>query len=253
MTKKVFFIVISLVILIVVYVTSLTGIIVERQSVTLNRILDEARDSGDFTTYTKYSSEMYKPLYLNVISDDSDYQFTVYQTIESSKNGLLSGFILFVLPVNDVLHSDVRYTESDLSNIIVTNGTKTYDATNDPAYEKFSISYGLKDRGFYYYAFKPDFYGNFDITVTDYSGHSILSAKTAYTELTLDVDVKDKVAKEAFFQTLSQEGFLRSFTIDEINDLYEFDAHIWKAYVYAGIFVVIDISFGYFFIFKRKH
>lgn len=253
MTKKVFFVVISLVILIVVYVTSLTGIIVERQAVTLNHILDEARDTGDFTTYTKYSSEMYKPLYLNVLSKDEDYQFTVYQTIESSKDGLLSGFILFVLPVNEVLFSDVRYTEDDLSNIIVTNGTKSYDATEDAAYEKFSISYGLKDRGFYYYAFKPDFYGNFDITVSDFSGQTILAAKTTYTELTLDVDVKDKAAKEAFFQTLSQEGFLKSFTIEEINDLYEFDAHVWKAYLYAGIFIVIDILFGYFFIFKKKN
>ena len=63
MARRVLFIVISLVLLAVVYITSLTGIIVERQSVTLERILSEATESGDYTNYVKYSSEMYKPLF----------------------------------------------------------------------------------------------------------------------------------------------------------------------------------------------
>ncbi|MDY0346602.1 MAG: hypothetical protein RBQ70_02925 [Acholeplasma sp.] len=253
MARRVLFIVISLVLLAVVYITSLTGIIVERQSVTLERILSEATESGDYTNYVKYSSEMYKPLFLNVTTEDNRYEFQAFQTIESSKTEMYAGFIIFVKPVLDVPHSMEQLDDLDLSDIVINKDTTiVYDSKDDSIYDEFSISYGIEERAFYYYNFVPDTFGNFEVTIKNYEGDVILSANTLFVETTLDINPNDAQAKEDLFIVLSQNGFLRSYTIDEINALYEFDQHVWKAYMYSAIFLVIDLSVGYFFVFKKK-
>ncbi|PKK86089.1 MAG: hypothetical protein CVV63_04640, partial [Tenericutes bacterium HGW-Tenericutes-8] len=245
--------VISLVLLAVVYVTSLTGIIVERQSVTLERILSESTESGDYTNYVKYSSEMYKPLFLNVITSDDRYQFQAFHTIESSKTEMYAGFIIFIKPLVDVPFSETTYTEYDLSDIVIQiSDTLVYDSKADSIYDEFSISFGIKERQFYYYNFVPETFGPYEIRIKNYDGDIILTANTSYVDETIDVNPNDAQAKADLFVTLSQKGFLRSYTIDEINDLYEFDQHVWKAYMYTAIFLVIDLAVGYFFVFKKK-
>lgn len=253
MTRRILFIVISLVILAVVYVTSLTGIIVERQSVTLERILQNSTESGDYTNYVKYSSEMYKPLYINVESSDNRYQFQAFHTIESSKTAMYAGFIIFIQPVETVPYSETTDNPDDLSDITVTIGeTLVYDSKADPIYDEFAISFGIKERRFYYYNFVPEVYGVYEIAIKNYDGNVILDATLNYVETTLNINPNDTQAKETLFIELAQNGFLNSYSIDEINELYEFDQHVWKAYLYSAIFLVIDLTIGYFFVFKKK-
>lgn len=254
MTKKILFVVVSMMLLIIVYVSSLTGIIVERQAITRENLLKEAETSGDFGPYLKYATELYKPLSIDNEVKDSDYDIKVYQVIESDNNGLYTSLIVFIRPIETVNFSDETFDELDQTAILVTNNSNTvYDSKLDPIFDDFSISYGLKTRGFYYYNFKTTAHGVFEVQLKDYDGATSFTGSVTFESLDFNFDFKDQALKEAYFDTLLLNGFEPNFTVDEVADMYEFNQHVWKAYLYSAIFLMLDVLFGYFFIFKKKH
>lgn len=241
MFNKILYGVITVILVVVIYITSLLGIIYERQAILLEQLIDTSIEQRDFTNYIKYSSLYYKELNPTTVSDHNDYQVTYFKTIERNRNGeVISQLIVFVMANDEVTMSDSEKDTNDQTRMEVwMNGIKTYSTKDDDVYKDFSISWGLKEQDFYYYNFLIED-ATFEVKLFDYTGFPIEIA-------TLDLPVVDLNNESSY----AQAGFEMSYTVDEVEDMLEIQDHIWKIYMYIGIFMVIDIAFA-FFIFRKK-
>lgn len=240
MFNKILYGIITFILIVVIYITSLLGIIYERQAVVLEQLIDESVETKDFTNYIKYSSLYYDPITPVISQHNSDYNTSYFRTVEVNREGdTISQLIVFVM-AEDVTMSDSEKNEADMTRMeIWIDGVKTYDTKNDDAYQNFSISFGLKEQSFYYYnvLIEED---QFEVRLFDYEGF-IIETSDVTTPL---IDLSDE-------EEIVAAGFETSYTVDEIEDLLEISDHHWKIYMYIGIFMVIDIAFA-FFIFRKK-
>jgi hypothetical protein len=241
MFNKVLYGVITVILVVVIYITSLLGIIYERQAILLEQLIDTSIEQRDFTNYIKYSSLYYTELSPTTVSDHDDYQITYFRTIERNRSGeVISQLIVFVMANEEVTMSDSEKDTNDQTRMEVwINGVKSYSTKDDDIYKNFAISWGLKEQDFYYYNFTIET-NEFDVKLFDYQGFPIEIATLDLSE----VDLNNESSYEA-------AGFEMSYTVDEVEAMLEIQDHIWKIYLYIGIFMVIDIAFA-FFIFRRK-
>jgi hypothetical protein len=241
MFNKILYGVITVILVVVIYITSLLGIIYERQAVLLDQLIDTSIEQRDFTNYIKYSSLYYAKLYPTAVSDHNDYQVTYFKTIERNRNGeVISQLIVFVMANYEVMMSDTETDATDQTRMEVwINGVKSYSTKEDDVYKNFAISWGLKEQDFYYYNFLIES-ESFEVKLFDYAGFIVEIATVDLPE----VDLEDE-------SSFLDAGFERSYSVDEVEDMLEIRDHIWKIYMYIGIFMVIDIAFA-FFIFHKK-
>jgi hypothetical protein len=241
MFNKVLFGIVTIILVVVIYITSLLGIIYERQAILLEQLIDESIEERDFTKYIKYSSLYYNELNPTTISDTDDYLVTYFRTVETNRSGeTISQLIVFVMANEPVQTSETEKNETDQTRMeIWSNGTKVYSTKDDDIYKNFAISWGLREQDFYYYNYLIEG-TDFDVKLFDYQGFLIEIA----TINTPAVDLSDEDA-------IRDAGFLTSYTVDEIEVMLEIKDHVWKIYMYIGIFMVIDIAFA-FFIFRKK-
>lgn len=241
MFNKILYAVITVILVVVIYITSLLGIIYERQAILLEQLIDTSIEQQDFTNYIKYSSLYYAELNPVTVNDHEDYQVTYFKTIERNRSGeVISQLIVFVMANEPVTMSDSEKDTNDQTRMEVWfNGVKTYSTKDDDIYKDFAISWGLKEQDFYYYNFLIE-NEDFDVKLFDYTGFQIEIA-------TIDLPVVDLNNESSY----AAAGFEISYTVDEVEDMLDIQNHIWKIYMYIGIFMVIDIAFA-FFIFRRK-
>lgn len=241
MFNKILYGVVTLILVVVIYISSLLGIIYERQAILLEQLIDESIEERDFTKYIKYSSLYYNELTPTTINDHNDYLVTYFQTVETDREGkTISQLIVFVMANNEVTMSDTEKNEADQTRMEVWSGTnKLYSTKDDDIYKDFAISWGLQEQSFYYYNFLIED-NQFDVKLFDYTGFVIEIAS-------IDTPVVDLSDEDA----IRDAGFLTSYTVDEIEVMLKIEDHVWKIYLYIGIFMVIDIAFA-FFIFRKK-
>ena len=241
MFNKVLYGIITLILVVVIYITSLLGIIYERQAVVLEQIIDESIESRDFTNYIKYSSLYYTPLSPTVIDTSTDYDISYFRTVEVNRDGdTISQLIVFVMANAEVTMSEIEKNDLDQTRLeLYVNDVKLYSTKDDDVYKNFSISYGLKEQSFYYYTYELDS-ADYEVRMYDFEGNIIENS-------TVNVPVIDLEDEDV----ITSSGFLTSYTVDEIEDLLEIQDQFWKIYMYIGIFMVIDIAFA-FFIFRKK-
>ncbi len=240
MFNKVLYGIITIILLVVIYITSLLGIIYERQAVVLERIIDESVETKDFTGFIKYSSLYYMEFNPTPTQTNDDYLISYFRTVEINRSGdTISQLIIFVM-AEDVTMSETAKNPLDQTRLEVwQNGVKTYASNTDDAYKDFSISYGLRDQSFYYYNYLIES-DTFEVKLFDYDGF-VIEINTLSTDI---IDLENETE-------IIDAGFQMSYTVDEIEDLLEIQKHYWKIYMYIGIFMVIDIAFA-FFIFRNK-
>ncbi len=240
MFNKILYGIITFILIVVIYITSLLGIIYERQAVVLEQLIDDSVETKDFTNYIKYSSLYYDKLTPTITQDNADYLITYFRTVEVNREGdTISQLIVFVM-ADDVTMSDTEQNDLDLTRMeIWIDGIKAYDTKNDEVYQNFSISYGLKEQSFYYYNYLIED-DAFEVRLFDYEGFIVQTSQIS----TPLVDLNDEAA-------IVSAGFETSYTVDDIEALLEISDHYWKIYMYIGIFMVIDIAFA-FFIFRKK-
>ena len=248
MAKKIIFLVVSLLILAIVYMITLSSIILERKNELLLDAITEGVTKEDYTEYVKFSTELYEEIDLSSATIDTNYHYQMFHTVESNSKGLFQGFILFIGSKNDVSMADKKTDSNDKTRLLIESTEVVYDSNLDSVYEDYAISYGLKERQVYYYYVKIESFGSRSITAYDYHGNEILNIEVSFSDLPIDPETDKKESLDM----IKLLGYSQSFTLDEINRKVNINSRLWQVYLITGAFLIMDIMIGKFLIFRKK-
>ncbi|MDY0209900.1 MAG: hypothetical protein RBQ91_00645 [Acholeplasma sp.] len=249
MIKKVSFLVVSLLLMALVYMLTLASVISDRKNELLLDTIEKGNLTQDYTEYVKYATELYKIVDTSSAEADQAYFFQVFHTIESDKNGLFDGLIVFVSTYAEVEKASSSSDKDDQSKMIVTKSADlVYDSSLDDAYKGYPLSYGLSERGVYYYYLKIEVHGDQNLVLEDYSGNQIFKIDLRLQENLID----GELTKEENLTQLMGAGYQESFSFEEINSQINISKHLWKVYLFTGVFLLMDIMIGKFLIFRKK-
>lgn len=216
MWKKITYILISIIVIILISLFTLSMQIKKRNQDVFNEYIKEA-NQGNYDNFLKHQTKKY--LHLETI-EENNYEISLYYT---------DNLIIFVRPLVEVNYAKDRYDKHDQTSLYVETEEVLYNSKDGANYGDFPISLGLEKMSFYYYQVDIDA-GTYLFNFKDYDGVNILN-------------------KEILIKTDGE--YIKGFTAEEINNkLAEEKSYLTPVYILFGLLTASSIGLG-FYLFRK--
>ncbi|MDO9629027.1 MAG: hypothetical protein Q7I99_03920 [Acholeplasmataceae bacterium] len=211
----------------------------QRSMILFSELANEAYENKDMTPFIKYQSVAYNHLDSTILGD---YQMESYQVIAYDNGVYINNFIIYVLPINEVLFAPAINDENDQTRGLILNND-TSDVILDTNLKKndriIALSYGINQLGFYYHyvdLIESDM--DLNVSIYDYDGELIFSKVISYDFIAYSPDsgqMELGYTRAELEELLDLNNYVRSRLIQNIT-----------------IFLVIDIFLGALVVFIVK-
>ena len=235
----IWYLIISILIAVVIYFTTLTLAYNQRTYDVFNELAAEAVIERDFDQFISIQSLAYNRLSRQ---ENDDYIVDVYLTIAQADTIYKNQFSIFVLPKTNVKYATTVDDENDQTGIRVINNETSdtvFETYREELYQGKAVSYGFERIGFYFSTFEISENMDLNIELFDYDGDLMMTF--------------DQIVNYETYPDLS-EDFELAMTDEALETLIDEETYVYPRLTKnMTIYIVVDVLLGSAIYFATKY